>query len=396
MNIDFLYKQRLSACAYYFIAPGISYGSLTARMPAIMHNTQSDTREIGLMLFALGASSIVSLMLAPKVISQFGSNFMLLVNTILMLIVTTAIAFAYTSSQLIFLAGLVGFFIGIIDVSMNTQGILLEKQSNKKSMSKLHAFYSLGAVCAALLASLFAKMNIDVELNFIVIFGIYILGSYTSYKYLLKDKEIKITNKQNQAVNTKLRIPLLVYICGIVSLLVYAIEGSVGEWGSLYLFHEKGANEAQAALVFAFFSICAVISKLFVDNIRNHIADNIIIAVGCIVSFICYVGVLYINNSIVCLVLYAIVGFAIAPVVPIAFSVAGAQEGISAKDASAAVSRLAYTGLLFFPPLLGFLAKSFSLQLALHVVLIEILIILLLSFSFRIKTKAHTIMVKGL
>ena len=52
-------------------------------------------------------------------------------------------------------------------------------------------------------------------------------------------------------------------------------------------------------------------------------------------------------------------GFAIAPIVPIAFSVAGSQKGITAKDASIAVSRLAYTGLLFFPPILGFVAKIY-------------------------------------
>lgn len=384
-DINISYGKRLSACAYYFIAPGIAYGSLTSRMPAIMQNTHSDTRQIGLMLFALGATSIVSLMLGPKIIGRFGSNLMLFINTILMLLVTVAIAFAVNSIQLIILAALVGLFIGIIDVAMNTQGILLEKHSNKKSMSKLHAFYSLGAVCAALFASLLAKLNIGVELNFIILFGIYILGSYISYKYLVVDKEQKSQEVNNKAKSIKM--PMLVYICGIVSLLVYAIEGSVGEWGSLYLFHEKGADEATAALVYAFFSICAVASKLMIDNIRNHVADSIILTIACTLSFICYVAVLYVDNSIICLILYAIVGFAIAPVVPIAFSVAGAQEGVSAKDASATVARLAYTGLLFFPPMLGFLAKALSLQIALHVVLIQIFIVLILSYKFRLNTK---------
>lgn len=380
------YFKRLVACSYFFIAPGLAYGSLTSRLPAIMENTGADTRQIGLMLFTLGFMSLISLIFSNKLITNLGSHVVLLISTILLLTFTTILSYAPNPIVLILLCAMIGSFIGMIDVAMNTQGILLEKNTSRKSMSKLHAFYSIGAVVAAILASFFAKFNVSVHVNFITVFGIYILWAYFCFKNLYNDKET--SNKQHthdkNILNNK-KMPLLVFICGIVSLLVYAIEGSVGEWGSIYLYQEKGSNEATAALVYAFFSICAVLSKLIIDNLRNYISDLWIIITGCIICFISFTFVLLTNNSFICLILYGVMGFAIAPIVPIAFSVAGSQKGITAKDASIAVSRLAYTGLLFFPPILGFVAKIYSLQTALHIVLLQIILVLILAFFFKQK-----------
>ena len=84
-----------------------------------------------------------------------------------------------------------------------------------------------------------------------------------------------------------------------------------------------------------------------------------------------------------CLAGYALMGAGLSPLVPILFSRAGSCSGISAGRASAIVSILSYSGLLFFPPLLGFTAHAWGLQNALLLVPVACLILALGSLMFR-------------
>lgn len=56
----------------------------------------------------------------------------------------------------------------------------------------------------------------------------------------------------------------------------------------------------------------------------------------------------------ICLIGYAMMGLGQAPIVPIAFSRAGAIKGVSTARATSLVSLLAYAGLLFAPRLRPF------------------------------------------
>ena len=39
-----------AACAYFFLCPGLSYGLLTSRLPALKMQTGADESQIGLLL----------------------------------------------------------------------------------------------------------------------------------------------------------------------------------------------------------------------------------------------------------------------------------------------------------------------------------------------------------
>ena len=69
--------------------------------------------------------------------------------------------------------------------------------------------------------------------------------------------------------------------------------------------------------------------------------------------------------------------------VPLFFSRAGSVPGISAGRASAVVSLLSYSGLLFFPPFLGFVARDRGLPDALLIVLAACLCLAAGSVFFR-------------
>lgn len=168
-------------------------------------------------------------------------------------------------------------------------------------------------------------------------------------------------------------------------MLSYAAEGSVAEWGSLLLFTVKGAGEHTAALVFAAFSITTVFCRLFGDRLRHVLSDFILLFGGSLLALAGMLLALFSPLPAVCLAGYALMGAGLSPIVPTLFSRAGSCPGISAGRASAIVSILSYSGLLFFPPMLGFVAHEKGLQSALLIIVAACVILALGSFLFREK-----------
>lgn len=84
-----------------------------------------------------------------------------------------------------------------------------------------------------------------------------------------------------------------------------------------------------------------------------------------------------------CLFGYALMGFGLAPLVPIFFSRADNTSGISPARASAIVSFMGFSGMLVFPPLLGWLAHTVGLGTALLVIPAFCAILTAGAFLFR-------------
>lgn len=372
------------ACAYFFICPGLTYGIFTSRLPALKEQTGADEAQIGLLLLCLGLASLVALFSSGWLIARWGSRVILRIGSLVLLVAVPLCGLTTGPFALGAVCVLAGFGMGLADVSMNTQGIQIERKYSASCMVFMHASYSLGGVAGALTGALFAALNLGVFANAVCVLGVYACFRPWAVPKLLADAPV-ITDTQK---NSHRALPFFVFMCGILSMLTYAAEGSVAEWGSLLLFTVKGASESTSAFVFAAFSATTVCCRLFGDRLRNYFGDFVFTFVGALLSVCGMSLVLFAENPVICLAGYAFMGAGLSPIVPILFSRAGSYPGVSPEKASTVVSTLSYSGLLFFPPLLGFIANQDGLEKALTIVLTVCVIITM--GTFILKKNAHT------
>jgi MFS family permease len=66
---------------------------------------------------------------------------------------------------------------------------------------------------------------------------------------------------------------------------------------------------------------------------------------------------------------FLVLGFTLSAAVPAAFGLVG-ESGEDPANALAAVTTVGYTGFIWSPPLLGWVAQSFSLRAAMSVIVI--------------------------
>ena len=277
---------------------------------------------------------------SPSLIRKVGSRIVLCLTAV---VAAAGLCFiGFSSSVIAVLIGFAAMGIGIsmLDVAMNTQGVLYEFHSRSQSMNLFHAFYSLGAVLASLIGSVCATARLTAGLNFVIASAPFLLLSLALNRYLLPERRTEAEEKTSKVCH---RIPLFILVCAVMALLAYAAEGSVGEWGALYLTTVKEASVGIGALVYGIFSCVTFAARL--------------------------VGVLSFSSVWLVLISYAIMGLGLAPVVPTLFSMAGKNGKIPAAAATSTVAFMAYGGLLIVPPSIGWLAQHTNLHEALFIVL---------------------------
>ena len=377
------YASARLACMFYFMAPGLAYGLVTSRMPALKNMTGATEGELGIILLCFGLSALIGLAFAPRLIAKISAKTTLLASSLACMVFVVLVSFSSSVWFFGIAMALLGICMGLCDVTMNVQGVEVERAYKKSSMNILHAGYNIGAAAAACAGSIFAATNFGVWVNFVLPVAIMAGMLWWAEPRLVTENLEKPERSESSplvSVEPKKRLPFLVWVCGLLCVCCYVSEGSVGEWGSLYLHQEKAAPESIAALVFAGFSICSLMCRLVADRLRNNFGDFLVSTAGATLALAGMLTVLSSSSWSICLIGYAMMGLGQAPIVPIAFSRAGAIKGVSTSRATSLVSLLAYAGLLFAPPAFGLSAEHFGLHTALCAVPVLLTITVLLAF----------------
>ena len=377
------YASARLACMFYFMAPGLAYGLVTSRMPALKNMTGATEGELGIILLCFGLSALIGLAFAPRLIAKISAKTTLLASSLACMVFVVLVSFSSSVWFFGIAMALLGICMGLCDVTMNVQGVEVERAYKKSSMNILHAGYNIGAAAAACAGSIVAATNFGVWVNFVLPVAVMAGMLWWAEPRLVTGNLEKPERSESSplvSVEPKKRLPFLVWVCGLLCVCCYVSEGSVGEWGSLYLHQEKAAPESIAALVFAGFSICSLMCRLVADRLRNNFGDFLVSTAGATLALAGMLTVLSSSSWSICLIGYAMMGLGQAPIVPIAFSRAGAIKGVSTARATSLVSLLAYAGLLFAPPAFGLSAEHFGLHTALCAVPVLLTITVLLAF----------------
>ena len=356
------------ACAFFFSCLGVTYASLMSRSPALKLQSGTDEAQFGVALLCLGLGGVFALPLAGSMTIRIGSRIALLVGSVCLLMAFPCAGLAEQAWQLYLTFFMAGAGIGLSEVPMNTQAMLLERQLRRACMSTMHAMFSLGGLIGSAMGSCFIVWGFSPLWHFITIVALLACILPWACCHLSPDPGTHRTSKSQPPRQMGRGIPWAVLLCGLMALCSYSSEGSVAEWGSLLLYQEKGASESLAALAFAAFSITMTVSRLVGDRIRDRAGNFIPLTVCAVLATLGMLTVLSSPWPWLSLLGYACMGMGLSLIVPILFSLAGTRSDISPAAASTTISLLGYSGQLLVPPCIGMLGARIGLSEALLVI----------------------------
>lgn len=130
------YAQARLAAFLFFSASGLAYGLFTARIPSLKEQTGAASDELGLVLFALGAASVVGLSGAAALVRRFGVKAVSLAGSLIFFFGLLVAGLAQQVTVLAVATALVGLGFGLLDVAVNVAGIEVERRWKKASDRK--------------------------------------------------------------------------------------------------------------------------------------------------------------------------------------------------------------------------------------------------------------------
>ena len=213
--------------------------------------TGANEAQIGLMLLCFGGASLISLLASVWFLKRFESRNLILFCSSIVLLATVFMGSASCPYILWLCAVMGGFATGFVDVAINSQGIQL-----KKSILPPVWHLCMSPIVLAVLSGHCQAHFLPFLTNAVVMLG-YMCFFLKAYQHLLSES----VQDKEKAEKGKSIIPFFVVFCGLLTMLEYACEGAVAEWGSLFMHDIKLSPEYIAALVYAGFPLhrCAAV-----------------------------------------------------------------------------------------------------------------------------------------
>ena len=376
-----LSNPRYFGPAWVFASQNILFGTWAIYIPTVKENLGIDKSQLGIAIFFLSFGVFVIFPIASTIINRVGVGrstwFGVILSCIAAMLPLSAPSY-YTLMAALFLFGASN---GFTDIAMNTLVTELEKQDKKKFMSASHGFFSLGGVLAGLGSFLIGPLNnppLHMGLAVVLVLWVNVIF-HTRYKHIVA------APVEKEPFSLKLFKPLL--LLGLISFVAMGSEGAIVDWSGLYLQEISLAPEALWGAGFLGFQVTMTLGRFLGDGISSKIGSIKMVTFASILVMVGY-GLVLATDTLWAVSGFALCGLGFSVMVPEVFRIGGNVSGVDSSRGVSFIAGTGYTGFLCAPPILGFIADSYSLITCFLVLLCCTLLILGATFILQRRKRA--------
>lgn len=355
-----------------FALNGWTFSSWASRLPAVRDGLSFRPDQMGLLLLAMSAGSLVALPWSGMLVERFG------VRTIVTISASTNMTgFAISAlgaANGVVPAVFVGLFfagvgMGIWDAAMNLEAATVEQQIGRTIMPHYHAAFSIGTVVGAAAGAGASWLGLSLATHMLLALAVALTLVLTATRWTLPHTPAPPQGARSRAV-LAWKEPRTLLI-GVVVIAAGLTEGSAGDWVALAVVDSFEVDHTIGAAVFGLFLLAMTLTRMASAKVIDRYGRARTMRTLGLVGF---VGVLLFGLS-------GEIGFAAAGVVlwgigaavgfPVAMS-AAADTPQLAPARIAVISTIGYTAFLTGPPLIGLIAHNVGYQHALTIVAVPV------------------------
>ena len=376
-TVDFSINKARTATYLMFLICGIAVSSWAPMVTLAKERTGLNEAGLGLILLSMGGGAILSMPFVGPLIQQSGSRKIILITGVLTSLVLPFLTIVDTAATLAVALFIFGATIGCLDVVMNSQAVVVQDRMTRPVMSSFHGMFSLGGLFGAMIFGLFLFIGFTPFVSACIIAAALLIVVLTQYRHFLDHPE-----REQDSKSFVLKLPRgPVLLLGIFCPITFLTEGALLDWSALFLRENRGFSISMAGAGYGVFSVAMAAMRFTGDGLVHRYGGDRIVFWGAGLAAIgLLVAVLSPWEALV-LAGFLLVGIGAANVVPVLFSAAGKADKNAPELGLAAVTTMGYAGQLAGPALIGFVAHSTSLPIALGLMAGPMLLVSL-TFSY--------------
>lgn len=358
-------KRARVGVSVVFAVCGASFATWTARVPAAQQRLGLSTGQLAIALFVLATGSILMLVVTGAVIARIGSRSGAVAGVATLSGGLVLVASA--PDMVLFCAAL--FVLGagnsLLDVSMNAHAARVETAYGRPIFAGFHAFWNIGGLFGSGLAALLAQARVPIGYHFpamaAAMFGV---GLSAIVVLFLRTPD---ADRQGPAfvLPSRVLLPL-----GVIAFCGFLAEGTVNDWSAVYLSKESVTPGGVSSLGYFAFSVAMILVRLVADRMAARFGAPGVMRAAAVVATIGFLVVAWLTVPAVGVLGFGIVGLGLAAVVPLAWSAAARMSPDAPGQAISAVAACGYLGFLTGPAVVGAIASTVGLRVALPCVIV--------------------------
>lgn len=353
-----LLKRRIALGSIFFFL-GLCFSSWAARIPEIQSKFDLSEGQLGTVLLCLPIGSLAGLPIAGWLVHRFGSKEVILFGGIAYALILLCIGLSPSTWLLALVLIVFGMLGNLMNIAVNTQALDFEKMIGKSLLASFHGLWSLAGFVGAGIGAMMIFLNISPVPHFVIVSGISFLLLYFAKSYVIKEEKFiagggLVWRKPD---NLLLRV-------GLISFLGMMCEGCMFDWSGVYFKKVLAVSPELVSVGYVAFMGAMASGRFISDRLTFKFGKvQIIRYSGGLIFFGLVLSVVF-PTLVMATIGFLLVGFGVAAIVPMSYSIAGRSSMYSPGISLAIVSTIAYFGFLLGPPLIGFIADLFELKVS--------------------------------
>ena len=368
-------RHRISTYTGYIIL-GFAFGMWAMLVPFVKDRLLIDKAELGLLLLQIAFGAVISMFFTGLTAAKIGCRKTVILSTSLIIICLLVLSVSGSIFIMAVFMFLFGVGLGMLDVTLNIQGALVEEGMKKHLMAGFHSMYSFGVFFGILIVTYLLK-------HFTHITAVYII---TGLIFLLLVFSIPALLNYGGEVPQKLFIKptRILFILGMICFIAFVAEGVILDWSALFMREVRKIEPQYAGYSFSLFYITMGIFRLLGDKIADKFSIKNILFASSLTAVAGILIMLYIPYNWASFLGFTLAGAGLANMVPVTISASGRYKGnMPLSIAVSAVATIGYFGTLFGPSVMGFVSEMTNLTTAFTLIAASILVITFLSKGFK-------------
>ncbi|GAB3900952.1 MFS transporter [Larkinella knui] len=349
-------KIRLATAGFFFIS-GFGFSTWASRIPSLQHQLRLNEAQLGAVLFALPMGLILTLPLTGLLISRFSSRTMMLVGALLLNGILALLGQASQTWQLAIVLFCFGAARNQLGISVNAQAIGVQALYDRSILTSFHGIWSVAGFAGAALGSLMISANILPSWHFIIVSIFLTLLALLLFPNTIPEPVSQQTSRSGFVLPDR---SLLKF--GMISFTSMAFEGVMYDWSGIYFQKIVHAPKELIAAGFVAFMVAMTIGRFSGDWLVNRYSKKTVLTVSALLMTTGLLAAALFPTVLVASSGFILIGFGSSCVIPLVMSLATQSKRGGTGSIIAAVSTIAYFGFLIVPPVVGFMAESFSLR----------------------------------
>lgn len=357
-----MHKPQHRIYAIFFLF-AFTLGAMLSRLADIQENLKIAEGLLGVALMCSSLGMLLFLTIGAPFVERLGNKRTFIVGLSAMVasyLLIGGIDVYFAVIAIIFLAGMA---VGAMEISINVEADRLETHLGRRIMSRCHGFWSFGFFAAALVGGVMRQFDVSPFMHMLIVAPLVIAGTlFVTLGH--QEAPPKPDEDKDHGVKFARPTPYILALCA-VSFGALVAEGSGIDWSVIYMRDTFEIAEFVESSSLIAFTLVMAIARFYADPVIERFGAVLMARLSLLVTMIGVALVGVAPNFQIAIFGFMLLGAGSSIIYPLAVSAAARRKD---RAASINVASLAQTAFLVFfigPALLGFVAETFDIRVAL-------------------------------